>query len=114
MIHVVEHENIYKITFPYHPGIVDIVKTIPGRWWHKDEKYWSIPKNHLGMLINAFTGTEFQDMVVIRSTEHINVNQTLDATTEIPDIDISSVKEYVKSGYSLYNHQKDFCHPSYT
>lgn len=108
MIHVVEHENIYKITFPYHPGIVDIVKTIPGRWWHKDEKYWSIPKNHLGMLINAFTGTEFQDMVVIRSTEHINVNQTLDATTEIPDIDISSVKEYVKSGYSLYNHQKDF------
>lgn len=31
------------VHFPYHPGTVARIKTIPGRWWHPDQRCWSIP-----------------------------------------------------------------------
>ena len=108
MIQVVQDNDIYKITFPYDYSIKEIVKSIPGRRWNPNGKYWSIPLNHLGMLIRAFTGTEYEDMVTIKSNEQININQELEETYEIPDINISRVKKYVKKGYSLYQHQVDF------
>ena len=29
------------VSFPYDPKLVAKVKTIEGRKWHKEEKYWS-------------------------------------------------------------------------
>lgn len=108
MINVTQHDDEYRITFPYDFNIKELVKSVPGRKWNPEGKYWSIPLNHLGMLINIFKGTEYEDMIEIRSNEHINENATLDTTKNIPDINLSKVKLYVKSGNDLYEHQKDF------
>ena len=108
MINVIQYNDEYRITFKYDPRIVQLVKEVPGRRWHPNEKYWSIPKNHLGMFINTFTGTEYQDMITIKSNEGINVNPTLDSTSNIPNINLTNTKLYVRSGGKLYSHQKDF------
>lgn len=108
MINIIQHDDEYHITFPYDFKIKELVKQVPGREWHPDKKYWSIPLNHLGMLINVFKGTDFEDMISIRSYENININENLDSTRIIPDIDISQIPLYVKSGGQLYSHQLDF------
>ena len=108
MINVIQNNDEYRITFPYDFKIKELVKAVPGRRWNPEGRYWSIPLNHLGMLISQFKGTDYEDMLLIKSTEDINVNQTLDATQSIPDIDISDVKTYVKDDGKLYEHQLDF------
>jgi hypothetical protein len=35
--------NGIVVSFPYDSQLVEKVKTIEGRKWHKDEKYWSFP-----------------------------------------------------------------------
>ena len=107
-INVVQFGENYHITFPYDYNVVQLVKQVPGRTWHPDEKYWSIPINHLGMFIAQFKGTEYEDSVIIKSTEQIDVNPTLDETNFIPNVDLSGVKLYVKEGNQLYSHQLDF------
>ena len=32
-----------KILLPYSPERVEKIKTVSGRRWHKEEKYWSVP-----------------------------------------------------------------------
>ena len=108
MINVVQYDDEYRISFPYDYKIKELVKLVPGRQWNPEGKYWSIPRNHLGMFINQFTGTEYEDIITIKSDEDINVNQTIDPTTKIPDINLSSIKTYVKKGGKLYAHQLDF------
>lgn len=108
MINVVQHGDEYHITFPFDYRIKDLVKGVFGRKWHPEGKYWSIPNSSLGYFINQFKGTEFEDMVSIRSNEQINVNETLDDTQTIPDIKLGRTKLYVKDGSKLYSHQKDF------
>ncbi|MBM4137401.1 MAG: integrase [Nitrospira sp.] len=48
------------VSFLYDPQLVEKVKTIEGRKWHKDEKYWSFPDNDetLEKIIKAFEGEE--------------------------------------------------------
>lgn len=36
-----------SVRFPYDPRAVEIVKTVPGRRWYPNEKYWSIPRTSL-------------------------------------------------------------------
>ena len=110
MINVIQFKDEYRITFPYDYRIKELVKSIPGRRWDPDSKSWYIPSKNLGMLIRVFENSEFSDMVTIKSNEGINVNKALDTTAsgDIPDIDISNVKTYVKDGYHLYSHQLDF------
>ena len=31
------------VTFSYSPERVKKIKTIPGKWWHPEEKYWTVP-----------------------------------------------------------------------
>ena len=31
------------VEFPYSPERVERIKSIPGRWWHREEKYWTVP-----------------------------------------------------------------------
>lgn len=104
MILIAQHGEEYWISFPYHPRIVDLVKSVPHRTWDKDKKVWYIPKDDLGLLLAQFRGTEFEDMVSIRSSEHINENETLDDKPVIPDYDLSDIDLLP----GLYDHQQDF------
>jgi hypothetical protein len=44
------------VTFPYNPQLVAKVKTIPGRKWHPEKKFWSFPNTDgtLERLLKAF------------------------------------------------------------
>ncbi len=33
------------VSFPYNQQLVEKIKTIEGRTWHKDKKYWSFPNS---------------------------------------------------------------------
>jgi len=46
MIQIVKYnEDTLKVIIPYNPEFVVKIKTISGRKWHPDEKYWSVPNN---------------------------------------------------------------------
>lgn len=42
--YVEERESEIKVVFPYDPDLVATIRTIPGRRYNKDGKYWVIPK----------------------------------------------------------------------
>ncbi len=48
------------VTFPYYPQLVAKVKTIKGRKWYKDRRYWSFPNTNvtLEMMPKAFEAEE--------------------------------------------------------
>lgn len=108
MISVVENFDVYEIRFRYDPTLVDMVKQVPGKMWNPSDKYWTIPRDNLGFFINQIKGTRYEPDVVIKSSEHINENATLDSTTVIPDIDVSKIPFYVEHGSKPYGHQIDF------
>lgn len=108
MITVKQNGEVYEVSFPYDPGIVYLVKNVPGRRWNPNAKMWTVPKDRLGFLINEFKGTTYEPIVKIISEEDLNVNETLDPTAKIPDIDISKIPFYVMAGAKPYQHQLDF------
>lgn len=108
MIVVSLNADVYEIKFPYDPVIISMVKNVPGKIWYSESKMWTIPKDKLGWLLNEFKGTRYEHAVQIISEEDINVNQTLDVTNVIPNIDISRIPYYVKEGAKPYQHQLDF------
>lgn len=108
MIVVSLNADVYEIKFPYDPVVISMVKNVPGKIWHSESKMWTIPKDKLGWLLNEFKGTRYEHAVQIISEEDINVNQTLDVTNVIPNIDISRIPYYVKEGAKPYQHQLDF------
>lgn len=40
---ILHGEDTIKITFPYNPAMVDIIKTLIGRKWFPKEKFWTAP-----------------------------------------------------------------------
>lgn len=38
-------EGTFRVVFDYDPKLVEKVRTIRGRIYHKDDRYWSIPEN---------------------------------------------------------------------
>jgi SNF2 family DNA or RNA helicase len=100
----------YNVRFQYNPDLVELVKGIPGRSYVPDKKMWTIPKDKLGWLQGAVERAPayMQIKLDIVSEENINVNETMDETTVIPDIDISDVDQYVVEGSKLFQHQLDF------
>ena len=108
MIYVKQNVDVYEITFRYDPVVISHIKNIPGRRWIPETKVWTIPADRLGWLLNEFKGTQYEKYVQIQSKEDLNVNETLDTTTVIPEVDISSVPFYVKEGATPYKHQLDF------
>lgn len=106
MINVLQDKTEYKISFSYNPDIVFLIKQIPGRKWNPEKKFWSIPLNNLGFLINQFKGTPYEKQLKIISMEQINVNKSLSVTTKIPDVDVSKLHFYVDG--TPYAHQIDF------
>jgi len=108
MITIKQAGDVYQITFRYDPKVIDIVKTVPGKRWVPEFKYWTIPLDKLGFLIKAFEGTDYETSIDIYSNEQINVNQAVSGVDAIPDIDISDVPFYVAEGGRPYSHQLDF------
>lgn len=107
MINVFENNNRYDIKSKYDPDFIALIKTIPGRQWDANRKVWSIPSERLGFLINACASTVYADQLSIHSDENLDENATLDATSLVPDVDISNVETYVEAGSHLYAHQID-------
>ena len=107
-IRVVQNGEVYEITFKYDPTIVHLIKQVPGKAWNPKAKIWTIPRDRLGFLISQLKGTMYEPMLQIFSDEQINVNASLPTNNEVPDIDISNVKTYVKDGGHLFKHQEDF------
>lgn len=108
MIAVIQRDVEYEVKFSYDPSIILHIKNVPGRRWHPELKLWTIPKDKLGFFLNEFKGTCYESQIQIISQESIGVNQTLDVTVTIPDIDISQVPYYVKAGARPFKHQIDF------
>ena len=108
MITAIQNQDIYIIRFQYDPKIVQLVKNVPGRLYDGEHKYWTIPLDKLGFLINQFRGTPYEYLLQIYSAEYINENATLDATDTIPDVDLTGIPLYVQDGSYLFNHQLDF------
>ena len=108
MIKVRENGDVYEISFRYDPYLISLVKNVPGRRWIKTAKIWTIPKDKLGWFLNQVKGTPYESLITVQSYESINVNATLDSTSNIPDVDLSGVPFYVKEGATPYAHQLDF------
>ena len=110
MITAVQNQDVYVIRFPYDRQLIYIIKSIPGRRWEPEKKYWTIPLDKLGFLITKLQGSQYESQLQVYSAEHINQNATIDANpkTAIPNIDLSNIPLYVKDGCNLFEHQTDF------
>ena len=108
MITAVQNQDTYIIRFQYDPEIVKLIKSVPGRLYVPDHKYWTIPLARLGFLISQLKGTPYENLLQIYSAEDINENATLDSTTQIPDVDLANIPLYVENGSHLFQHQLDF------
>ena len=102
-----KENNTYDIRFPYDKELVDLVKLVPGRKWNPDNKIWSVPATKVGIFLNQIYGTPRENALQIISDEEIGKNAMLEATTEIPDVDLSGVSMYCKEGGTVYKHQAD-------
>lgn len=108
MILVTQNEQLYEIRFPYDRTAIELVKNVPGRRWVPEHKIWTIPLDKLGFLIAQFRGTPYETQLKIQSAEQLGESAPLtEATTNIPDTDISDVTLYVEPGKQVFNHQKD-------
>ena len=107
MILVTQNNDVYEIRFPYDPALVQGVKQVPGRQWHPDEKFWSIPVARLGFLIAQFKGTKYESQIMIKSDEDIDVNASINEENPIPDISIDEYQYSVAEGCYPFKHQLD-------
>lgn len=109
MIHVVQNSDVYEITAPYDPTLINLIKTVPGRFWNATTKTWTIPSKNLGWFLKLVEDTIYANQVKVISNEDIAESTDLVLnSTIIPDIDISDIDQYVADGYTLYKHQIDF------
>lgn len=53
-----------EVHSPYDPARVDIIKTIPGRTWDKDGKFWKIPSGRVASLKAALEASGDQVQVI--------------------------------------------------
>jgi len=100
-------DNTYEIKFPYNEELINRVKLVPGRRWNPDRKVWSVPSAKVGMFLNQIYGTPMENSLNIISDEDIGRNAIMEATTSIPDVDLSGITLYCKDGSHLYQHQID-------
>lgn len=108
MINAVQNGDVYEITFKYDPDVVFLIKQTPGRMWHPDKKYWTIPTDNIGFFLNQIKGTKYENRIKLISPEHIGDNAQLTHTDNIPDVDIADVPFYVEDGGHPYKHQLEF------
>ncbi len=108
MITIQQNEDKYEVRFRYDPEIVELVKNVPGKSWNPNQKFWTIPKDRLGMLLAQFKATPYESQVRIISDEHLNENAVLAASGSIPEnIDLSDVHYRIQNGCTPFKHQID-------
>ena len=98
----------YSITTPYDERVKMLIKSIPGRRWNPEQRNWTVPTDKLGWLLSVLQDNGYSEQIKILSDEELGVNQTLDATIDIPTCDISDVNFRVKEGSKPFAHQLDF------
>lgn len=107
MINVIQNNDIYEVRFAYNTDIIEMVRNIPGRRWVPEQKYWTIPKDKLGFLINAVEGSAYAGQMYVKSEEDLNVNATYNVSAPIPEVTIDESEYYVKEGCKPFQHQLD-------
>lgn len=108
MINIQQNEDKYEVRFRYDKEIVELIKNVPGKSWNPDQKFWTIPKDRLGMLLAQFKATPYENQVRIVSDEHLNENAVLAASGSIPEnIDLSDVHYRIQDGCKPFKHQID-------
>lgn len=107
-INIIQNKDVYELKFAYDRRAIDLVKQVPGRKWIPDRKVWTIPTQQLGLLLNTFKDTPYENVLNLVSDEQLNINSAITSTKSIPTVDLSDVTFYCKSGSALYEHQKDF------
>ena len=108
MINIQQNEDKYEVRFRYDKEIVELIKNVPGKSWNSDQKFWTIPKDRLGMLLAQFKATPYENQVRIISDEHLNENAVLAASGSIPEnIDLSDVHYRIQDGCKPFKHQID-------
>jgi len=67
--------GMITVSFPYDPQLVEKVKTIDSRKWHKDEKYWSFTDSEetLEKILKVFEGEEIHIDPVLQTKPPIPV-----------------------------------------
>lgn len=80
------------ISFPYNINIINIIRALPYRYWHNDNKLWEVPLNKLDFLNDEFK--EFEVTI-------IDKDRVLSKKKEI--IDISKINHKFKT--HPFNHQ---------
>ncbi len=48
-----------RISFPYDGRLVELVKGLPGRAWHNGEKVWSVPGEHVALVVELLQAEGF-------------------------------------------------------
>jgi len=63
------------VSFPYDPYLIEKVRIIEGRKWHKDEKYWSFPDSDdtLEKILEVFKGEEIYLDPALKSQLSISI-----------------------------------------
>ena len=107
-ITIIEDIEVYRVYFSYDPDLVEMVKSIPGRRYVPDKKYWTIPKDRLGFILYEIRSRGMEQYMELVSGESIGLNAPIESTTVIPNVDISDVPFYIAPGNHPFSHQLDF------
>ena len=73
------------LSFPYNTTILDIVRSMPERYWHKDSKLWEIPIKKLSSIINAL-----QDYDISITGELVAPFEKQEITTDISNFEFKT------------------------
>lgn len=108
------------IVFPYSPELVDKMKTVEGRTWYRDKKYWTVPDDErvIQQLARAFAGEHIitePDLLAYFNSHHSPDEENKPGKEEILEI---TKRELKLKGYSAktcktylwhIKHFLDFC-----
>lgn len=108
MIIAVQNQEVYILHFSYDADLNKLIKDVPGWRYIPDQKHWTIPVDRLGFFVARLTGTPYEGQLKVYSDEQLNENATLDATKNVPNVDLTNVPLYIKDGEHFFQHQLDF------
>ena len=65
-----------QIRFPYDPALVQLVKELPERRWHPKERFWSVPTDHLGTVVERLFPLGFEALFSPLIAFHLSSTST--------------------------------------
>ena len=48
------------LTFPYDEKVVNVVRSLPSRFWDKEKKEWEVPFDKLSQILTQLSDYEFE------------------------------------------------------